>query len=176
MIDRFGDLLQHNLLVFAALILLPLKWIIVRLCKDTEAEVATIISLPEDMCYIGIGLVLGDMVNNSGAFRKHFSHSQHISIDMLITVFINFFVAVGVHLLAQKGSEDFKSWRAANSVNGGTLLQRLPQQMELPLTVADSNVTFLTLGHLFEFCILYIFQMAIVVFWFHWIARIVQGT
>lgn len=109
MIERLGDIFQHNLIVLAAVVLLPLKWVVLRVCKDNEAEVAAIVAVPEDLCYVGVGLVLGDIVNNAGAFRRYFAHSRHLSIDLLITVLLSFAVAVIIHVLAQLGSGQLKT-------------------------------------------------------------------
>jgi hypothetical protein len=78
MIDQFGGFVQHNLIVFVAIVLLPLKWIVVRLCKDHEAEAVALMSVPEDLCYVALGLVMGDMINGAGAFHRFFDKSQHV--------------------------------------------------------------------------------------------------
>jgi hypothetical protein len=49
-----------------------MKWVVVRVSKDAEAEANALLSVAEDLCYVALGLVLGDMINSSGAFRRHF--------------------------------------------------------------------------------------------------------
>ncbi len=113
MIDQLGGFLQRNLIVFVAAILLPLKWLVVRVCKDREAEAVAVLSVPEDLCYVALGLVMGDMIHSSGAFRRHWSGSQHISIDIMIAVGLNLVVALLIHRLAQWCNGHFKLWRSA---------------------------------------------------------------
>jgi hypothetical protein len=59
MIDYLGGFIQKNLIVFMAIVLLPLKWVVVRLCRDREGEAVALMSVPEDLCYVALGLVMG---------------------------------------------------------------------------------------------------------------------
>lgn len=171
MIDHLGGVLQKNLIVFVAVVLLPLKWIIVRVCKDPEAEAVALISVPEDLCYVTLGLVLGDMVNSAGAFHKHFAGSEHVSMDIMITVGINLLVALGVHRLSQWSMSHFKNWRAAGSARTADN----PQQGNLDIPNAGDNITMIMLRHLFMFSTGYAGQLALVLVWLHWVAKVVAN-
>jgi hypothetical protein len=175
MIDWLGDIFQHNLIVLAAVVLLPLKWLVLRFCKDNEAEVGAIIAVPEDLCYVGVGLVLGDIVNNAGAFRRHFAHSQHLSMDLLITVALSFGVAIVAHVFSQKGSRHLKSWRAAIAIDPNSQEAASQGQLELPMESRPSNFTLIGMGHLAFFGTWYCFQFALVGSWFYWITKVMQG-
>ena len=83
MIDHIGDFLQHNLVVLLAVVLVPMKWVVLRVCGDTDAQAVALLSIPEDICYVTLGLILGDVVSSTGAFRKEFHGSSHISIVIL---------------------------------------------------------------------------------------------
>ncbi len=173
MIDYLGGFIQHNLIVFVALILLPLKWIVVRICKDREAEAVALMSVPEDICYIALGLVMGDMINSSGAFHKHFRGSSHASIDVLITVGINLAVALIVHRLSQACTNQFRLWRAADS---SRTADRDPKQAVLGLPEGEDNIHTLMLRHLFLFSMGYAIQLTLVLIWLHWVARVVANA
>jgi flagellar biogenesis protein FliO len=173
MIDSIGGFVQHNLIVFVAIILLPLKWVVVRLCKDHEAEATAIMSVPEDLCYIALGLVMGDIVNSSGAFHRYFQASQHISIDLLITVLFNLGVAFGVHRLSQSCARQFRLWRAADK---SKLSDKDPIQGSLAIPNALDNIDTLKLRHLFLFSVGYAVQLGLVLLWLHWVAKVVANT
>jgi len=172
MIDAFGGFIQRNLIVFVAFILLPLKWIVVRLCKDEEAEALALMSVPEDLCYVALGLVMGDVINNSGAFHKHFAGSAHVSIDILITVIMGLAVALLVHRLAQTSASQFRQWRAADKTRSADR----PEQGELIFEPGDLNITMLMLRHLALFSLSYAFQLTLVLIWLHWIAKVVANA
>jgi len=172
MIDHIGGFIQHELIVFVAIVLLPLKWVVVRIWRDTEAEAAALMSVPEDLCYVALGLVLGDMVNSAGAFHKHFAGSQHLSIDMLITIGINLGVALVVHRMSQSCVRQFKLWRAAEKSRGTVD----PLQGDLAIPSTSSNLQTLMLRHLFLFSMGYAFQLGFVLIWLHWVAKVVANT
>lgn len=176
MIERLGDILQQNLIVLAAVVLLPLKWLVLRVCRDNEAEVGAIIAIPEDLCYVGVGLVLGDIVNNAGAFRHYFARSKHLSLDLLITVLLSFGVAIFVHVLAQKGSGQLKSWRAASAIDPESQEAASKGQLELPMENRLSNFTLIGMGHLALFGTSYCLQMFLVGYWFYWITKVMRGN
>jgi hypothetical protein len=82
MIDSVGGFLQHNLVVLLAVVLVPMKWVVLRLCGDSDAQSTALLTVPEDLCYVALGLVLADMANSGGAFRRYFKGSTHVSIDL----------------------------------------------------------------------------------------------
>lgn len=175
MIDWVGGFVEHNLVVFVAIVLLPLKWIVVRLWKDAEAEAVALMSVPEDICYVALGLVMGDMINNAGSFHKYFGTSKHISIDIGVTVAINVGIALLVHRLSQACAAQFRLWRAADNTRS-TNDEPNSGQVALPLPDIADNVTTIMLRHLFLFSIGYAGQLVLVLGWLHWVAKVVANT
>jgi hypothetical protein len=175
MIDKLGGFLASNLIVFVAIVLLPLKWIVVRICRDHEAEAVALMSVPEDLCYVALGLVMGDMINSSGAFRKHFAPSTHISIDIAVTIGLNLGVALLIHRLSQACANQFRLWRAADSARSADKAID-PKQADLPLPQVQDNLLTIMLRHLFLFSIGYAVQLIVVLFWLHWVAKVVANT
>lgn len=173
MIDQLGGLIQHNLIVFMALVLLPLKWVVVRLCKDREAEAVALMSVPEDLCYVALGLIMGDVINSTGAFHKHFAGSKHVSIDMILTVGINLGVAFLVHRLSQSCAHQFRLWRASNESREP---QEDPQLKLMDHPTVKNGVELLMLRHLALFSIGYAGQLVVVLFWLHWVAKVVANV
>lgn len=173
MIDRIGAFIQANLVVFVALVLLPLKWVVVRVLKDPEAEAAALMSVPEDICYVALGLVMGDMVSGTGAFQKHFAGSPNSSIDKFITVGANLVVAILVHRLSQWCTGYFRQWRASEKALDSDVD---PRQGELKIPHSEDNMKRLMVRYLFFFSIGYAFQLLIVLLWLHWVAKVVAGA
>ncbi len=172
MIDELGGFLQRNLIVFVAVILLPLKWLVVRVCKDREAEAVALLSVPEDLCYVALGLVMGDVIHSSGAFRRHWSGSQHISIDVMIAVGLNVMVALLVHRLAQSCNGHFKLWRAAEQ----SQTVDKPNQGMLAIPDTNNNISTIKYRHLFLFSTGYVLQLLLAWGWIHWIASVLANT
>ncbi|MEO6803126.1 MAG: hypothetical protein ABI197_07780 [Granulicella sp.] len=170
MIDNIGGWLQHNLIVFIAVILLPIKFTIVRLCRDQEAESVAVLAVPEDLCYVSLGLIAGDMINGAGAFHRHYAPSTHASIDLVIVVGLNLFVAVFVHRLSQICTAQFKLWRAAQKAMNA---DKDSKQGELALPNESDNLQLLMNRHFLLFCIGYAFQFTAVLLWLNWVAKII---
>jgi hypothetical protein len=173
MIDDFGGFLVHNLIVCVAVVLLPLKWLVVRVCRDREAESVAIISVPEDLCYVVLGLILGDVINKAGSFRKYFALSEHLQIDEMITIGANILVAIFVHLIAQWTSKNFKKWRAAVSVNSAD--KTYTGEIVANLNGA-SDVAPVLAQYFFLFSSQYLLQLALAVAWLHWVAGVLANT
>ena len=172
MIDRIGDFLQHNLVVLVATVLVPMKWLILRVCGDTEAQAVALLSIPEDICYVTLGLILGDVVSVSSSFRKHFAGSSHISIDIFIIAMLNVVVAILVHIFAERSNDHFKTWRAASVIRARNLSSPGPQQIELPHTATDGNIQTIQIRHMAFFSLLYACQLVLAIWWLSWIAKI----
>jgi hypothetical protein len=169
-IDQFGAFIHANLVVLVALFLLPLKWVVVRVMKDPEAEAVALMSVPEDICYVALGLVMGDIVSSTGAFQKHFAGSPNATIDKGITVGINIVVALIVHRLSQWCTSHFRQWRAADSARAD---DGDPRQGKLEIPNSDANMRKLMFRYLFYFSMGYAVQLAIVLLWLHWVAKVV---
>jgi hypothetical protein len=173
MIDNVGGFLQHNLVVLLAVVLVPMKWVILRLCGDSDAQSTALLTVPEDLCYVALGLVLADMANSGGAFRKYFKGSTHVSIDIFITASINVIVAVLVHVLAKWGNDHFNSFRAASVVRTKHSAYPGPQQIEMPITSIDNSLRTIQLRYMAGFVISYAVQLVLVISWLSWIAKVV---
>lgn len=168
MIEEIAGFLQKNLIVCVAVVVLPLKWAVVRICGDKEAEGAAVIGVPEDLCYVALGLVLGDVINSKGAFRNHFQASATIDLDLFVTVGAGLFVARSIHLLSQWSMRHFRAWRAtvkASNSDEGKSIQN-----------SEDNFLTLKIRHLFLFLFVYAIQLTAVLFWIRWIAKVINQT
>jgi hypothetical protein len=174
MIESIGGFLQRNLIVLLAVVLVPMKLVILRLCGDGEAQRAAFLSIPEDLVYVSLGLVLGDFATAGGAFRRHFGHSPHLPMDMVVTVMFGLGVAVGVHVLAKWTNDHVNSWRAASNVRlrGSS---PIPFQAELELHPADSNIRMIQVRHVALASMLFLLQLVAIIKWIVWIARVLAS-
>jgi hypothetical protein len=148
-----------------------MKWTVLRLIGDSEAQATTFLAIPEDLCYVSLGLVLGDFANESGSFGKYFKGSSHITVDIFVVALINVIVAIAIHILAKLANDNFKSWRAAGAVrfkNSGAN----STQMELGLSNADGNIERIQIRHMAVFTLSYFLQVTIVIRWLSWIAQV----
>lgn len=171
MIEIISGFLQRNLIVLLAVVLVPMKIGILRLCRDDEAEKAAFLAIPEDLVYVSIGLVLGDFATAGGAFRRRFAHSGHLPMDLAVTFMAGMFVAVGVHVLAKWTNDNVRSWRAASNVRFRTNLGN-PMQGDLPLEPADANVRLIQTRHIALSSLLYLAQLFLTIRWLAWIANV----
>lgn len=176
MIDRIGDFLQHNLVVLLAVVLVPMKWAVLRICGDTEAQAVALLSVPEDICYVTLGLILGDVASSGGAFRREFHGSSHPLIDIFVTAMLNVVVAILVHVLAKQSNDHFKSWRAAGSARVQTKNSPGFEQLELPMTATDENIQTIQIRHLAVFTLLYAMQLALSIWWLSWITKVLSNV
>lgn len=175
MIESIGGFLQHNLIVLLAVVLVPMKLGILRICGDGDAQKDALLSIPEDLVYVSLGLVLGDFATSGGAFRRFFARSQHITMNLAVTVMIGIIVAITVHLLAKWTNDHLKGWRAASNVRFRTGISD-PLQTELQLEPADSNVRFIQIRHITLVSLLYLFQLGITIRWLAWIASVLSSV
>jgi hypothetical protein len=173
MIDTIGAFLHANLVVFLAVVLVPMKLIVLRLCGDSEAQSTALLAIPEDICYVSLGLILGDVATAGKAFRHHFNASSNISIDIILTAVLNVVVAVVTHGLAKWGNDHFKSFRAAGAARVPTPSSTAPQQIELPITATDENIRRIQVRHLAMFSLSYAIQIFLTIRWLAWIAKVV---
>lgn len=174
MIDRIGTFLQQHLIIFVAVVLVPIKLAVLRWCGDNEGTRAAFLSLPEDLVYISLGLILGDITASRGAFHRWFSHSANAQMDLYVTVGIGILVAVVVHLLAKWTNDHFKTWRAASAVSMRKK-DANPQQHDLGLPTLDANVLLIQIRHLALASILYLLQLWVTLRWLEWIARVLAN-
>jgi hypothetical protein len=179
MIEWLGDILQRNLVFFVALSVLPLKWLICRICRDRESEAAAILAVPEDICYVSLGLVLGDLINAKGAFRNYYSDSAHRSINICIVVAIMLAAVTAIHQLFRATVRHYKGWTAAKSTRSKYLLA-VADGTEGVQGVRDSardqNYMMLMLRHLLLFSSAYAAQFAIALQIVHYVGRVIAGN
>ena len=173
MIESISGFLQRNLVVLLAVVLVPMKLVILRLCADSEATRAAFLSIPEDLVYVSLGLVLGDLATSGGAFRHHFSHSSHVPMDFAVTIGVGMVIAVGVHVVSKWTNDHIKSWRAASHVRMRT--GPVPLQGELDLRPADHNIRLIQIRHIALCGMLYLIQLVMTIKWITWIASVLAN-
>lgn len=173
MIPYIAGLLQRNLVVCLAVVVIPMKWFIVRVCRDREAEAIAVMSAPEDLCYVVLGLVMGDVINNSGAFHKYFAGTPYISMEIFITVALGLGIALVIHVLSQFSDRHFKGWRAAERALGSDID---PKPGATPIPNAEENFQTLMHRHMFLFLLGYGLQLVLIFPWIHWIAKIISNA
>ena len=174
MIDSLAGFLQHNLIVLLAVVLVPMKLAILRLCGDDEAQRAAFLSIPEDLVYVSLGLVLGDFATLGGAFRHHFAGSRQMTMALSVTVALGIMVAVGVHVLSKWTSDQVRSWQAASQVALRPTSTH-PDQADLGLHTVDPNVRLIQTRHIALSAILYLLQLCITIRWLAWIAQVLAN-
>jgi hypothetical protein len=170
MIEWLAGLLQRNLVVCLAFVVIPMKWLIVRVCRDKEAEAVAILSAPEDLCYVVLGLVMGDVINGSGAFHREFGKSPYISMEIFLTVSLGLAIALGIHVLAQFADKHWKGWRAAER---SLATDMKPKPGEVAIPNAEDNFRTLQYRHMFLFLLGYGLQLVLIFPWIHWIANVI---
>jgi hypothetical protein len=139
MIEQIGDFLLQNLVVLLAVVLVPTKLVILRICGDTEAQAGAMLAIPEDLCYVLLGLILADVTNSGGAFRKYFQASAHPVVNIFVVMGINLVLSILVHLLSKWSNSSFKTWRAATESR--TRSDSRPIQQHLPIAMTDTERT-----------------------------------
>jgi hypothetical protein len=174
-IESISRFLHHNLIVLLAVVLVPMKLIVLRLCNDNDAQKAAALSIPEDLVYVSLGLILGDFATSGGAFRKHFSNSQLVSMDLFVTVLVGVGVAIAIHVLAKFTNDQVKSWQAASQARFRAGLGDSLQQ-DLPLSPSDSNIRLIQTRHIALISILYLMQLGIAIRWLSWISGILANS
>jgi len=175
MVEQIGDFIQHNLILVLALVTVPLKYVAVRLCKDTEAEWPTILSIPEDLAYVALGIILADAISPSGAFRRHYADSKHAVTNIAILILGNVFLALLIHRVSQYTSRAFKNFRAADQARAH-FVSKDETQLELPILASDTAFQHVFQQHLISFCLSYALQYFLVLLWLHRLARVVASN
>lgn len=176
MIDAIGGFLQHNLVVFLAIVLVPMKWVVLRVCGDSDAQAGALLAVPEDICYVSLGLVLGNLATSLDAFKRHFQGSNHVYMDVFVTAGANVIVAIIVHLCAEFGNDHLKSWRASNKAISRTSDISGDRQFELPITPIDENIRMIGIRHLVQFSLAYALQLTVAVWWLSWVANVLSSV
>jgi hypothetical protein len=176
MISTIANFLSHHLVVLLAAVVVPLKFLVLRFCNDSEGQSAAVLAIPEDLNYVALGLILGDMSLSGGAFRNHFHGDQHEPVEMLVTIGIGIIVAILIHVLAMWGNDQFNKFRAAGRVRSKNAEQGVPKQIELPITKVDENVMMLQAQYVVIFSLCYAAQLLIVIRWIGWIAGIISNS
>lgn len=174
MIESISGFLQHNLIVLLAVVLVPMKLGILRLCGDGEAQRSAFLSIPEDLVYVSLGLLLGDFATSGGAFRRWFAGSSHVPMDLAVTVGIGVFVAICVHVLAKWTNDNVRSWQAASNVRLRSASSN-PLQGELELQPADVNIRLIQTRHITLASFLYLIQIVLTIRWLAWIAKVLAN-
>lgn len=172
MFDQIGDFVVKYVIVLVAISILPLKWIVARVWRDRESEAQVVLSLWEDMCYVSLGIVMGNLVDHAGAFHWHFEKSAHPTLDIILVAAFNLFVIVLVHRLSQATSNQYRHWRAAGSLKPADID---PRQGELAISGTDANLRMIFNRHFAFLSIYSFFQSAVTLVWIIWVARVVSN-
>lgn len=175
MIESISGFLQRNLIVLLAVVLVPMKLGVLRLCGDDEAQRGALLSIPEDLVYVSLGLVLGDFATAQGAFRHYFSRSSHMTMNLAVTVMIGVLVAIGVHVLAKWTNDQMRGWQAASNVRLRSGVPD-PLQRELDFAPSDSNIRLIQIRHLALASMLYLLQLCFTIRWIAWIANVLANA
>jgi hypothetical protein len=172
-IDRVGTWLLQNVVVLAAVFVVPLKMLVIRVCGDREQMALSFFAIPEDLCWVALGLVLGDVINGAGAFHKHYANSKHVNVDVVIVTVLGVGAALFVHLFGQLANANFRSWRAAQRVKS---LQPVPNQEELAIPNGENNFHLLLVRYLAAFSFFYSVQFLFSGLLLVRVARIISAT
>lgn len=171
-IELIGDWIHSNLVFTVALAIIPLKLMMIRLCRDRNAELETALAIPEDLCYISIGLILSSLSAGTGPLQNYFYASKHVKTDVAIVLTLNFFLVLLVHRIAQRWTKpQYMSWRAAIQVRGDNASHDDPQ-MELALEGSEDNLLHILLHHFLGLLFTLFLQFSLVGFWLYNIAAI----
>lgn len=173
MIDRVAGFVQHNLIVLLAVVLVPMKFVILRLCGDWEAQKVALLSVPEDLVYVSLGLLLGDFATSGGAFRRHFEGSAHILMDLFVTVLYGLAVAIIVHLLAKWTGDRVLSSRAAAEARVKN--QAAGEENDLSPRPKDDDFRLIQVRHITIMSMLYLAQLVATIWWLAWIASVLAA-
>ncbi len=185
MIDAVGGFVQHNLIVLIACVILPFKWAIPRLCGDREGQRAVLLGLPSELCYVALGIILGDVTVPGGAFRRHFSSSAHLIADLFVVIAITAVVPLLVHRASMSAKNSFEDF-AATLVQlrmyrtfGKATAEKFPSPNADEMSegdLAQSNYWALLIRSLFFFALAYGFQLCVTIWWLSWIGKVIAGT
>jgi hypothetical protein len=173
MIREIAAFLHRNLVVCLGVVVLPAKWIIVRLCRDREAEAVAVLTFPEDLCYVVLGLVMGDVINDVGAFHKYFAGFPYTSMALFVIGAWGLFIAIAIHILGQWSTRHFHGWRAAEK---SQILDIEPKPGHPRIPNADENFETLAFRHMFLFLVGYLIELGLIFPWLHWIAAVISSA
>jgi hypothetical protein len=171
-IELLGDLIHRNLVFVVALAIIPLKLIMLRVCQDKNAEMESILAIPEDLSYVTMGLTMSSLVAENGPLQSYFRGSAHVTTDIAIVLMMNAVLTIVVHKIGQSWTKlQYMNWMAALQVRGD---QSIPEdsQLSLDLHAADENLLYIYLHHLSKFLISFIVQFSLVGFWLFKVAEV----
>jgi len=172
LIELIADLIHRNLVLTVALALIPLKLLMVRLCKDQDGEWETVMSMPEDLCYVSVGLLLSSLTAGRGPLQTYFSGFPHPRTDVAIILAINFALIVVLHKISQSWTRvQYMHWRAALAVRGDQNSAD-DLQLELNLSPSEDNVLHVLIHHLVGLLGSLLIQFVVVGFWLYRIAEV----
>ncbi len=88
----------------------------VRLCKDRDSEMDTVLAIPEDVSYVSAGLILSSVSSGTGPLQDYFGStgSFYLATDVAIVLLINCVVSIVVHKISHSlTKKQYMTWRAA---------------------------------------------------------------
>lgn len=146
-----------------------MKIFVLRICGDSEAQAGALLAIPEDICYVSLGLILGDIATSGRAFRKNFANSQNQVMDIIIVTVINLAVAAVTHWLAKWSNDHFKCFRAASYASHPNSGSSNKEGLAIGLI---PNITIIKVRHLALFSIAYVIEIVLTISWLAWIAKV----
>ncbi len=174
LIEFVSRFLHQYLVVCVALAIIPLKFFMVRLSKDREGEADTLLAIPEDLCYVTLGLLLSTMTSDAALLRKFFSNSPYPRTNGAVLIAINFLLAGLVHKIASSWAKpQYQTWRAALEIRINH--SHLDDDEGLALRPEEDNLLYIVIHHFSKLLFSILLQLLFSGYWLYWIGRI-YGT
>jgi cellobiose-specific phosphotransferase system component IIC len=117
-IESITESLLHHLPLLIAISFIVVKLVLIRLSGHKEDQWRAILTIPEDVSYAALGLIIAGLSGDIPAFHAHFEHiSVHPRDDMWTLFACGIFVCYVVHLIHQHGvTPNYQGWAAADAL------------------------------------------------------------
>jgi hypothetical protein len=172
-IDLLSRLLHQYLVACVALVIIPLKFVMVRLSKDRSGEIETILAIPEDVCYVTLGLLISTM-SSPGGLNGLFDHVTYPRTDEALLICGNCLLAIFVHKIAQHLTKpQYQHWRAAVEIRLNH--QHLDPSETLTIQAAEDNLLYILIHYFSKLLFSLLLQLAAVAAWMYWIATLFKS-
>lgn len=169
LIEFFSRFLHQYVVVCVALAIIPLKFLMVRLAKDPAAEVETLFAIPEDLCYVTLGLLLSSMTTNFGPLHAYFASAKYPRTGAAILLFLNFCLAFVVHKIARVLTKpQYETYRAALELR----INNASQDQGLNLYAGEDHLMQIFLHHFTKLLLSVLAQLVLAGIWVYWMAKI----
>jgi|SRR5665213_834683 len=170
-VELLSRFLHHYVVVCVALAIIPLKFLMVRLAKDRAGEVDTLLGIPEDLCYVTLGLLLSSLTADAAPLRAFFNGSQYVRTDGAILVFANFLLALFVHKISHHWAKpQYQTWRAALEVRVNNAPMTEPNG-ELTLLAGEDNLLYIVIHYFSKLLFSILIQLLFAGSWLYYVGR-----